>query len=175
MAPPQAFSSFKQAQSHSPVCIPAHACACVHTGTFQNQPSLPRLLSTWGCRCSTLEQLLMGSARPTRVGGSWAALCPMPLHSTGMWRMASSCRLSEWSPTFPEESICYGYAHGMENSVWAWRSQEPVLFLCRLLGRAWGRGGGQPGENVAITFVIWSARDPKMPPSDVSLDLECIM
>ena len=59
--------------------------------------------------------------------------------------------------------------------MWAWRSQEPVLFLCRLLGRAWGRGGGQPGENTAITFVIWSTRDPKTPPSDVSLDLECIM
>ena len=175
MAPPQAYSSFKQTQSHSPVCVPAHACMCVHTGTFQNQPSLPQLLSAEGCCCVTLGQLLMGSARPTRVGGSRAALSPVPLCSAGTWRMASSCRLSEWLPTFPEESICCGYARGMKISVWAWRSQEPVLFLCRLPGRVRGRGGGQPGENAAITFMIWSIRDPKTPPSDVSLDLECIM
>ena len=70
--------------------------------------------------------------------------------------MASSCLLSEWSLTFLEESICCVYPPDMENSVLARGSQEPVLFLCRLLGRAQGRGGGPPGENVAVTFVIWS-------------------
>lgn len=46
--------------------------------------------------------------------------------------------------------------------------------LVQAAGEGTGPAGGQPGEN-AITFKDLRPETPETPPSDVSLDLECIM
>lgn len=85
LAPPKHLS-FKQAQSHFPVCVPAHAlCVRAHRHRFQNhsQP-LPQLLST-GC-CSTLGAAASGWDPPAPHQSWWfsGSAVLQPLCSAGM-------------------------------------------------------------------------------------------